>query len=151
MSSIRDRLHRRVRASADGDGGFTLIEVLVAFTIFAIVMGGAIYGIVSALNASHVSQQRIAAANVAQSFIADAQAKAATIALENDKQTSAFSGNSSGAGREEFSVHRWITFGSTGATQCRPGTTFTVSVVVDQAQTGKFLARTDSVVACPPA
>jgi prepilin-type N-terminal cleavage/methylation domain-containing protein len=154
MSATLNRRRHRINAAADDDGvdgGFTLLEVVVSFAIFATVMGGAMYGITSALQASHGSQQRVAAANVAQSFIAQAQANAATIAVEVDKQTDASSGKTTGVSKEEFIVHRWITFGAGGATQCSVGTTFTVSVVVDQAQTGKFLARSDSVVACPPA
>lgn len=151
MSALLDALHDRIHPAPSSDDGFTLLEVMVSFVIFAAVMGGAMYGIVSALRASHGSQQRVAAANVAQSFIADAQSKAASTAVEVDKQTVAGSGNSAGVSREEFLVHRWITFSPAGATQCSPGATFTVSVTVDQRQTGKFLARSDSVVACPPA
>ncbi len=43
---------------------------------------------------------------------------------------------------------RTINFSRSGETKCAEGSSFTVNVEVDQAQTNKFLARNDSVIAC---
>jgi type II secretory pathway pseudopilin PulG len=141
---------QRVAALRGDDAGFTLLEVVVSFTLFVIVAGGAMYGIVNALQASHTSQQRVDAANVAQSFIAAAQADAEKTSKEAGRQVLSTVGGGSAA-EEQFTVVRWISFRNPDATQCSPGNTFTVNVVVSQAQTGKYLARSDSVIACPPA
>jgi prepilin-type N-terminal cleavage/methylation domain-containing protein len=144
MSADFPPLVSRIRAVRDGDGdrGFTLLEVLVSFVLFAIVAAGASTSIVSALNASHGSQQTVDAANVAQTFIASTQANTLAVRAEDKKTYSASVKN------EQFTVTRTINFIPARAPQCTPGITFTVNVTVAQAQTSKFLARSDAVVTC---
>lgn len=137
-------------ATGGTDSGFTLLETLVSFILFAIVATSAAYGINQALSASHRSQQRVDAADVAQSFIAQAIANAKTIAAENGRSVLSNVGDGSTAASEQFTVIRWVTFDA-GATTCAPGHTFTVNVEVHQAQTNAFLARSDTSIACPPA
>lgn len=141
---------RRLRQSAAADDGFTLIEAIVSFIVFAIVAAGATSAIYRAINASHETQQRVGAAAVAQQVIANAIAEANqnTATPEAGKTFVSALGNSQSS-QEEFTVVRTITFDGGGNT-CSPGKTFTVNVVVKQRQTGKFLARCDSEVACPP-
>jgi prepilin-type N-terminal cleavage/methylation domain-containing protein len=136
-------LGRRDRRLADEsiDGGFTVVEVMVSSVLFAIVATAAITGVVNSLQSAHSSQRRIDAANVAQSFIASAQANTTTITAEDAKPYTA------NVLSESFAVRRWITFSNAGGTQCSPGATFTVSVTVADS-TGKYLARSDSVVTC---
>lgn len=134
---LRDRLR-----AAPCDAGFTMIEVIVAFVLFAVVSSTATYGIYNAIKASHQSQQRADAGGVAQSYIADAQGSRQTVTTETERPFSAFNGH------ERFTVLRSITFSQSGETQCAQGSSFTVNVVVKQAETGKFLARSDSVIAC---
>lgn len=148
-----NRVIGRVRYATGGpkpDAGFTVLEVLVSFVIFAVVATSATYGTIRALNASHDSQQRVDAANVAQAFIAQAISNATTIAPEQGRTVTSNVGSGTTSAREEFTVIRWITFAQ-GQSSCTPGTTFAVNVEVHQAQSGKFLARSDSFVACPPA
>ncbi|MDT4926988.1 MAG: hypothetical protein QOG01_4701 [Pseudonocardiales bacterium] len=147
--------------TTEGESGFTLIEVIVSFAIFAIVAASAATAIYKAVHASHLSQQRANAAGVAQSVIADAIAQAnlnkiapepgktilSTLGCVNNAQGNQCPANSAAA--EQFTVTRTITFDA-GDT-CSPGALFTVNVVVNQKQTGQFLARSDSRIACPPA
>lgn len=133
----------RARLADDGteaDAGFTVLEVLVSFTLFVLVSVTASYGIFEAINASHGTQQRGAASGIAQSYISQAAANAATI----NSGSATFPASVAG---EQFSVQRTITF-SNGGNQCSQGASFTVDVVVKQAQSSKFLARNDSIVAC---
>ena len=133
---------RRCRAGvAEQDGGFTVVEVLVSSLLFTLVATAAITGVVSSLQSAHASQRRIDAANVAQSFIASAQANTTRITAEDGKAYTANVLN------EAFGVRRWVTFSNAGGTQCSPGATFTVNVTVADSD-GKFLARSDSVVTC---
>jgi prepilin-type N-terminal cleavage/methylation domain-containing protein len=146
MSRVCHRLRRVAKDTQDG--GFTLVEVLVSFVIFAAVAGSAATGIVNALRASHVSQQRVDAADVAQSFVADAISTATKVVPEEGKTIISNVGDGIVAGGETFTVIRWITFDA-GDT-CHPGALFTVNIEVHQAQTNQFLARSDARVACPP-
>jgi type II secretory pathway pseudopilin PulG len=133
----------RARLSGRGaDAGFTVLEVLVSFSLFVLLASTATYALYTSINASHVSQQRGAAAGVAQSYIAQAAANTATIAPETAKPYTAT------VGSEQFAIVRTITFSTVGETQCTQGSSFTVNVVVNQAQTNKFLARSDTVIAC---
>lgn len=148
-------LHRISRRFARGTGeaGFTLIEAIVSFMIFTVVASSASYGILKALNASHVSQQRVDAAAVAQYWVNEAIRQASTIgeipapgevklsSVGDTDQTQ--SGYAEG---EQFNAIRTVIF---DAGSCNTGTMFTVSVVVSQKQTGQFLARSDARVACP--
>jgi prepilin-type N-terminal cleavage/methylation domain-containing protein len=138
-------------AMSSDDSGFSLVEVIVSFAIFAIVAASAATAIYKAVQASHLSQQRTNAAGVAQSVIANAiaQANLNRVVPEAGRTILSNVGDGGSAAEEQFTVVRTITFDS-GDT-CSPGKLFTTSVVVSQTQTGRFLARSDSVIACPPA
>jgi prepilin-type N-terminal cleavage/methylation domain-containing protein len=133
------------------ESGFTLIEVLVSFVIFAIVVVGAATSTVNALQASHLSQQRADAADVAQAAVAQVIADASKnkTVPESGKSSILNVGDGATVSQERFTVTRWITFESGNA--CHPGSLFTVNIEVRQADTSQFLARSDSRVACPPA
>jgi prepilin-type N-terminal cleavage/methylation domain-containing protein len=157
--TVPDRLRRlaqKVRrpAAPTGDAGFTLIEVVVSFAIFAIVAASAGTAIYKAIHASHLSQQRTEAAGVAQSIIANAIAKANDNTAIPEAGVSILSTiggpTSATSSTEQFTAVRTITFDG-GGTTCSPGTLFTVNVVVKQAQSGAVLARSDTRIACPPA
>lgn len=145
---VRERI--RAATSDGADAGFTLVEVLVALTLFVTVAVGAALGVTRSVDASRTTQQRVDASNVAQAFIARAISEANTIAPEAGKTVVSVVGDGAVAAQEQFTVTRWITFDSGGDT-CHPGTVFSVSVEVRQTQTNAFLARSDSKVACPPA
>ena len=142
-SRFATALRRRLAMAASGDAGFSLLEVSVSFILFITVAASATYGIVNALQTSHTGQQRVDAANIAQSFIAQTESNTINVQPESARQVATFP-----LGSDKFIVLRWITFTTTGATQCSPGETYTVSVVVEQQSGGRFLARSDSVGAC---
>ena len=153
---IADRVRGAGSSAAASDGGFTLIEAVVSFALFVVISTSAIYSITNALQASHRSQRRVDAANVAQEVVAQARAAANANTVHPDSGTSYTIpvGNGTGASLEQFTYRRWIVFSAVGATECSAGTTFTVNVEVYQGTTASasnFLARSDSVVACPPA
>lgn len=136
------RLQSHPRADAE-DEGFTVLEVLVSFVLFVIVSLSATFAIVSALDASHTSQQRVDAANVAQVFIADQQQNAQRAANGSTTYPASVK-------NEDFSVKRTILF-YYGGTACNPGGSYAVNVEVTQKQkdgTYRLLARSDSVITC---
>ena len=138
MTAILDRLRAHGRAD---DGGFTVVEVVVASVIFAIVAIAAIAGVTSAVKSSHSTQQRVQAADAAQQDIAQAVAAYQAGTMPSSTNYTAT------AGSESFAVHRTVAFVGT-ATACSTGTSFTVHVEVRQKQTDDFLAQSDTVVAC---
>jgi prepilin-type N-terminal cleavage/methylation domain-containing protein len=66
----------RVRARPDvrDDRGFTLIEVMVSFVIFAIVASAATLAVVNGISTSKATSDRVGAANVAQQELEHARA-----------------------------------------------------------------------------
>jgi len=50
----------------EADEGFTLIEVIVSLALFMLVAGAATFAIISSIRASDVTNQRVAAGQVAQ-------------------------------------------------------------------------------------
>jgi prepilin-type N-terminal cleavage/methylation domain-containing protein len=143
VSLARRARSRFARITQRADAGFSLLEVVVSFVIFAVVAGAATGAIVSALRASHSSQQRVDAAQVAQGFVVQTQSSPATMVPETNRTFSSI-----GVKNEHFTVTRSIVFGNPNSTTCTSGSYFTVHVTVTQAQTGTFLARSDSVVTC---
>jgi hypothetical protein len=91
---------------------------------------------------SHGSQRRVDAANVAQSVIADVQHSPGSFSAETARVLGPV-----GVKNESFYITRTISF-SNGGSSCATGVSMTVDVKVTQAQTGHFLARNDTVVAC---
>jgi type II secretory pathway pseudopilin PulG len=151
---IRRRLADRLSRMRDGqrDAGFTVLEALVSFVIFAIVATTASYGLAKSIDASHASEQRVDAADVAQYFVADAIRRANTIPPVEGKTIYSGVGGTDTTGAqyaavEQFTVVETIAFDNPGS--CNSGTLFWVHVIVKQAQSNAFLARSDARVACP--
>lgn len=137
--------HRVGFAARDvrSDEGFSLVEVIVSFGLLMVVGAAAVAGIVNALQTSHVSQQRVLAANVGQQDLATdlaAYQAAGTVPRTTSYTTI--------VGSEQFTVSRAVSFNPGTATACSPGSTFTVHVQVSQTQSGKFLTQIDTVIAC---
>lgn len=143
---------RRLRAVTADDAGFSLLEVLVSFVLFSIVAAVAMSAIVSALNTTHSSQQRVDAANVAQSFLASMQANPSSALTGTTSTvngvttyTSTFSASVT---NEQFSVQR--TASVTSRSTCTHGVPITVSITASivAKNTTTMLARSDSVITC---
>lgn len=66
---------RRDEASSDisRDAGFTVLEALVSFVLFAIMAASAVTAIVNANSSSNLSRDRVTAANLAQQDIQQAR------------------------------------------------------------------------------
>jgi hypothetical protein len=155
IRALRQRISRRLtRVTGSGEAGFSLIEAIVSFMIFSIVAASSSYAILKALNASHVSQQRVDASAIAQYWVNDAIRQASTIAEIPPPGITISSGvgDSNGASGhyaegEQFKVVETVVYDNGGS--CNTGTMFTVNVEVYQKQTNQFLARSDARVACP--
>jgi len=141
VQRLKHRIGCGQRDKGLADAGFTLIEVIVSFVLFATVIGGATTGIVNSLRAAHVSQQRADAANLAQQYVATARANAATA---KDGTVS----NPDHVGNEWFTVQQTVAFDSGYSNCATTGATFTVHVLVYQKTSNAFLARSDARVLC---
>jgi type II secretory pathway pseudopilin PulG len=149
---IRHRL-ASMRA-AERDAGFTVLEALVSLIVFVVVATSASYGLIKAIDASHGSQQRVDAANIAQYFVAEAIRKAGEIQQTPPEGSTLYSGvgptfvsAQGNTDSESFNVTETVIYDTPG--NCPAGNLFWVHVVVTQAQTNRFLARSDARVACP--
>jgi type II secretory pathway pseudopilin PulG len=146
------RLRARCAAIGTRDSGFTLIEAIVSFVIFVTVATSTSVVIYNMQRAARISQQRVDAAGVAQSIVADAIVRALTIApVAGQPVPATFGDYCQGTGLktaecEQFSAVENVTFDNGS---CITGRLFTVNVVVSLKQTGQVLARSDARVACP--
>lgn len=64
----------RKRLRPHDDGGFALMETVVAMVIFVVVATGAVVAAISGVHASDDSRNRVAATNIAQSDLEQARA-----------------------------------------------------------------------------
>jgi Tfp pilus assembly protein PilV len=138
-------LVQRARPGRGYDDGFTVLEAVVSFVLFAAVIGGATTGIVNSNRAAHLTQKRVDAANIAQQYVNAARANRGAVKAGTMTFTPA------PVGHETFTGTRTIAFDDASVTRCptgATGTTFTVSVKVSDANTGAFLARSDARVLC---
>lgn len=138
------QLRQRIRHAFGDDSGFTVLEVVVSFVLFAIVIAGATTGIVNSNAAAHSSQQRVDAANIAQQYVAAIRAN------RDEVKSGTLSLSPAPIGSDSFTATQTITFASANVTQCpsgSTGTTFTAVIKV-YSSTGAFLARSDARVLC---
>ena len=117
------------------DGGFTLIEVVVSIALFAIMSASVGLILTGNIRSSRLTQQRVAAANVAQSLLA------------------AIKPGGTFPATLPTTVNGYVVRvnANPATSTCTVGTTRQVSVVVyapHSSGSGTPLARTDSVIAC---
>ena len=71
-----NRVRPPLRQDEDNnDAGFTVLEALVSFVLFAVMAGASITAIVNATQSSNLSQNRVTAANLAQQDLQQARAQ----------------------------------------------------------------------------
>ncbi|WIB15338.1 type II secretion system protein [Curtobacterium sp. MCPF17_050] len=74
----------RLRAARDDQSGFTIIEVMVAMTVFAIIAAGVAAGIASTLYLTQDNRSREAALNLANQALDAARSTKDVFTLDND-------------------------------------------------------------------
>ena len=137
----------RVRAVRDGDAGFTLLEVVVSFVLFAIVALSATAAIANSVKASSATTNRVTAANIAQQVLAQARADQTALRATLGTQSAAVSPNPSFTAVQTTSLGGSVA--GTSATPCPVGDwiNYTVTVSWKDHATGRSV-RMDTVFAC---
>jgi prepilin-type N-terminal cleavage/methylation domain-containing protein len=123
--------------ASSSDDGFTVLEVVVAITVFVIVATASATAILTNVTSSRLTQQRVTAASMAQSFLAGFQSSKI---LPASTPTTAPGG---------YGVS--ITMSPVATAACAVGGTRTVTVLIfaPNAPTNTVpVARTDGVIAC---
>jgi prepilin-type N-terminal cleavage/methylation domain-containing protein len=120
------------------DAGFALLEVLVAFVLFAIVAASATVAIANSISVSNTTRNRVTATGLAQAAIAKARADATTL-MATPAETS-----TSGA----YTVVRTVTVPVVNGVRCPAGEAMPVTVSVTWRQHGNRSVRVDTVIAC---
>src|ERR1700727_2777056 len=72
------RLRRRLRAR-DPESGFTLVELVVAMLLIAIMMSASLYSVLQGLGLSRDSQERVVASNVVTGVLEKIETTALTV------------------------------------------------------------------------
>ena len=107
-ASALDRFRSRLRTASDSDGGFSLLEVVVSFALFAIVAAAATAAVANSIRTSDSTAQRVEATQIAQQDIEKARAlKPAQISVTGYPLVVT-------AGARSFTVTRTINY-STGS------------------------------------
>ena len=140
--TVRHHLQRttdRIGYASRGDDGFTLLEVVVSFVLFAIIAASATAAIANSITVSNTTNDRVAATNLAQKAIAKARADHAT--LESSPNTTSTTGN--------YIIAQTATIPTSGSTICPVGSTipFTVTVSWKKGSATRSV-RMDTVIAC---
>ncbi|MBT2501979.1 prepilin-type N-terminal cleavage/methylation domain-containing protein [Curtobacterium sp. ISL-83] len=81
------RIVDRLRAVRESDEGFSIIEVMVAMTIFAMIAAGVAAGIVATLYLTQDNRSREAALNLANQALDSARSTKDVFTLDNDVST----------------------------------------------------------------
>lgn len=136
------RLWHRIGYCTKGshaDSGFTLLEVVVSFAIFAVVAAAAVLAIANATNLSGYTSDRVAAANVAQAALQQLRADpSAVVATPTPAPTT------TSVGGRSYVVSR----SAAVPASCPAGSVIPVTVVVSWSDGTSRQVRMDTVIAC---
>jgi len=138
MQRLWHRIGYRTRPQHT-DGGFTLLEVVVSFTIFAIIASAAVVAIVNGIKVSDYTSDRVQAANVAQAVLQQAQANPSGVIATPTPAPSITS-----VGGKSFVVARTASVPA----GCPAGSSIPVTVVVSWTNGSSRQVRMDTVIAC---
>lgn len=139
----------RRRAVAETDAGFSLLEVIVSFLIFAIVATCATYSVINGSRAEAQTRRAVVATNLAQQAVEQARVmdQSELIALDHTSTTTSTDTGS-------YSLAWTVGFTHSGDTSCptslAAGTvhTITVQVVVTPSNVGDRTVTMNTVIAC---
>ncbi|SOD74772.1 hypothetical protein SAMN05892883_3963 [Jatrophihabitans sp. GAS493] len=132
FAAVTGHLRRALNTQSDNattersEGGFTLIEVVVSFTLLIIIGSTVMVGIGNGIHASNATRVRTTASNVARDYIEQARSM-------SPAQVTAISPTSVKVGAQTFTVTRSVSVG-------QPGLTFAAGVTCATApnQTGLY-------------
>jgi len=142
LEPLRALSRRCARARSGDDAGFTIIEVMVALAIFALVAAGAVAGAIGGSKASSSAKNQVASVNVAQNDLEQARA--------NPTPAPTSYSTAPVANGPTYSVTRTVTTvapAGAAAGSCPAGGERHISVLV-RANGTNNASRLDTVVAC---
>ncbi len=134
-----------MRADAHGDSGFTLIEAVVSLTIFAIVSAAAVSASVNGIELTHLTTNRVTAANLAQQDLDMARAvQAGSVSATGYPRTVT-------KGSTTYTINRSITYssGTSCPTTAAAGVQYYLTLTDTVTWAGQHRPmRLDAVIAC---
>ena len=124
--------------SAGSDAGFTVLEMLTSFVVFAIAAASATAAIANSMKVSNSTDNRVTATGLAAAAIH--QARADTTSLIADPDTTTTTG--------AYTVTREATVPEAAGIRCPAGETIAVTVTVTWRDGGNREVRVDTEIAC---
>lgn len=122
----------------DRDAGFTVLEMLISFVVFAIAAASATAAIANSIKVSNTTDNRVTATGLAAAAID--QARADTTSLISNPDTTTTTG--------AYTVTRDATVPEAGGIRCPAGSTIAVSITVTWRDGQSRLVRVDTDIAC---
>ena len=135
-------LANAVQLADAAEDGFTLVEVLVAFTMFVIISFASLTALYTIVKSTAITQNRVAAANLARQEIERLREQNST-ASQLDGTTPITSTTAQGT---TYTITPTMNPAATAT--CSPGTERQVSVVVSWQNSGLRNVRYDTVLSC---
>lgn len=142
--AIADRV-RTVRREARGDSGFSLIEAIVALTIFAVISAAAVTASVNGIKITHLTTARVTAANLAQQDLDMARAVDPSAVTTSGYPRTVTQGNTT------YTIARSITYSSGASCPTTPsaGVQYYLTLTDNVTWNGQHQpVRVDAVIAC---
>lgn len=120
------------------DAGFTVLEMLISFVVFAIAAASATAAIANSIKISNTTDNRVTATGLAAAAIDQARADTTSLIADPDTTTTT----------DAYTVTRHATVPEAGGIRCPAGQTIAVTVTVTWRDSGSRLVRVDTDIAC---